>query len=91
MTSFDATSAADLPQLDLTSFAIPSAVQLQHPQPTHAPRFLLLYGSLRTRSFSRLLTQEAARILTLMGGEVKIFNPSGLKEWCGVRQSAMAR
>jgi arsenic resistance protein ArsH len=51
---------------------------LQHPQPTHAPRFLLLYGSLRTRSFSRLLTEEAARILTLMGGEVKIFNPSGL-------------
>jgi arsenic resistance protein ArsH len=44
----------------------------------HAPRFLLLYGSLRTRSFSRLLTEEAARILTLMGGEVKIFNPSGL-------------
>ena len=78
MTSFDATSAADLPQLDLTSFAIPSAVKLQHPQPTHAPRFLLLYGSLRTRSFSRLLTEEAARILTLMGGEVKIFNPSGL-------------
>ena len=78
MTSFDATSAADLPQLDATSFVIPSAAQLQYPQPSHAPRFLLLYGSLRTRSFSRLLTEEAARILTLMGGEVKIFNPSGL-------------
>ena len=78
MTSFDATTAADLPQLDVTSFVIPSADQLQHPQPSHAPRFLLLYGSLRTRSFSRLLTEEAARILTLMGGEVKIFNPSGL-------------
>jgi len=78
MTSFDATTAADLPQLDATSFVIPSAAQLQHPQPSHAPRFLLLYGSLRTRSFSRLLTEEAARILTLMGGEVKIFNPSGL-------------
>ncbi len=78
MTSFDATSAADLPQLDLASFAIPGVAQLQHPQPSHAPRFLLLYGSLRTRSFSRLLTEEAARILTLMGGEVKIFNPSGL-------------
>ena len=78
MTSFDATTAADLPQLDLVSFAIPIATQLQHPQPSHAPRFLLLYGSLRTRSFSRLLTEEAARILTFMGGEVKIFNPSGL-------------
>ena len=78
MTSFDATTITDLPQLDTASFAIPSAAQLQQPQPSHAPRFLLLYGSLRTRSFSRLLTEEAARILTLMGGEVKIFNPSGL-------------
>jgi arsenic resistance protein ArsH len=78
MTAFDPTMAADLPQLDTASFSIPSAAQLQHPQPANAPRFLLLYGSLRTRSFSRLLTEEAARILTLMGGEVKIFNPSGL-------------
>jgi arsenic resistance protein ArsH len=78
MSPFDATTIIDLPQLDAASFAIPSAAQLQQPQPSHAPRFLLLYGSLRTRSFSRLLTEEAARILTLMGGEVKIFNPSGL-------------
>ena len=78
MTPFDAITMSDVPQLDADSFAIPNAVQLQHPQPKHAPRFLLLYGSLRTRSFSRLLTEEAARILTLMGGEVKIFNPSGL-------------
>jgi arsenic resistance protein ArsH len=78
MTPIDATTMTDLPQLDAASFAIPTAAQLQHPQPNHAPRFLLLYGSLRTRSFSRLLTEEAARILTLMGGEVKIFNPSGL-------------
>ena len=78
MTPFDAITMSDVPQLDADSFAIPNAAQLQHPQPKHAPRFLLLYGSLRTRSFSRLLTEEAARILTLMGGEVKIFNPSGL-------------
>ncbi len=45
---------------------------------THPPRFLLLYGSLRKRSFSRLLTEEAARLLTAMGAEVKIFNPTGL-------------
>jgi arsenic resistance protein ArsH len=45
---------------------------------THAPRFLLLYGSLRQRSFSRLLVEESARLLQAMGGEVKIFNPSGL-------------
>jgi arsenic resistance protein ArsH len=78
MMPFDATTMTDLPQLDAASFAIPNPAQLQHLQPSHAPRFLLLYGSLRTRSFSRLLTEEAARILTLMGGEVKIFNPSGL-------------
>ncbi|WP_293600858.1 arsenical resistance protein ArsH, partial [Polynucleobacter sp. 39-46-10] len=44
----------------------------------HAPRFLMLYGSLRERSYSRLLTFEAARLLTAMGGEVKIFDPTGL-------------
>ena len=45
---------------------------------THAPRFLLLYGSLRERSFSRLLTFEAARLLQALGGEVRVFDPAGL-------------
>jgi len=44
----------------------------------HPPRILMLYGSLRERSYSRLATEEAARLLTAMGAEVKIFNPSGL-------------
>ena len=44
----------------------------------HRPRFLMLYGSLRERSYSRLLTFEAARLLRGMGGEVKIFDPTGL-------------
>lgn len=44
----------------------------------HAPRILLLYGSLRKRSFSRLLTEEAARILWALGAETRTFNPSGL-------------
>ncbi len=44
----------------------------------HPPRILMLYGSLRERSYSRLTTEEAARLLTSMGAEVKIFNPSGL-------------
>tara|TARA_R110000737_G_C14471543_1_gene466833 strand:- start:5 stop:715 length:711 start_codon:yes stop_codon:yes gene_type:complete len=44
----------------------------------HAPRILLLYGSLRDRSFSRLMTEEAARVLTRFGAEAKTFNPSGL-------------
>ncbi len=45
---------------------------------THKPRILLLYGSLRERSFSRLLVEEAARILNLLGAETKIFNPRDL-------------
>ncbi len=45
---------------------------------THAPRILLLYGSLRERSFSRLMTEEAARVLNRFGAETKTFNPSGL-------------
>ncbi|WP_246538708.1 arsenical resistance protein ArsH [Nissabacter archeti] len=45
---------------------------------THPPRILMLYGSLRERSYSRLTTEEAARLLTAMGAEVKVFNPSGL-------------
>ncbi len=44
----------------------------------HAPRILLLYGSLRDRSFSRLMTEEAARVLALFGAETKTLNPSGL-------------
>lgn len=44
----------------------------------HPPRFLLLYGSLRARSYSRLLTMEAARLLQAMGGETRIFDPAGL-------------
>jgi arsenic resistance protein ArsH len=45
---------------------------------THPPRILLLYGSLRDRSFSRLVVQESARILEAFGAETRIFNPSGL-------------
>jgi len=45
---------------------------------THKPRILLLYGSTRSRSFSRLLVEEAARLLERFGAETRIFNPSGL-------------
>ena len=44
----------------------------------HPPRILLLYGSLRERSFSRLMTEEAARVLRLFGAEIRIYNPQGL-------------
>lgn len=46
--------------------------------PGYAPRILMLYGSVRERSYSRLATEEGARLLTAMGAEVRIFNPSGL-------------
>ncbi|PXW94157.1 arsenic resistance protein ArsH [Sphaerotilus hippei] len=69
----------DLPNIDPALWAVPSPAALQPVAPArHAPRFLLLYGSLRERSFSRLLTQEAARLLEAMGGEARIFDPTGL-------------
>ena len=44
----------------------------------HKPRILLLYGSLRARSFSRFLTMEAARLLEHFGAETRIYDPHGL-------------
>ncbi|WP_417251943.1 arsenical resistance protein ArsH [Castellaniella sp.] len=70
----------DLPNIDAALFQQPDRQQLLTPErrATHAPRFLLLYGSLRERSFSRLAAEEAARILRALGGETRMFNPSGL-------------
>lgn len=45
---------------------------------THPAKILVLYGSLRERSYSRLLAEEATRILEHFGAEVKTFNPNGL-------------
>jgi arsenic resistance protein ArsH len=45
---------------------------------SHPPRILMLYGSVRERSYSRLATEEAARILRKLGAEVRVFNPAGL-------------
>ena len=69
----------DFPALETQFVAIPTPDQLEPRAPsTHPPRILLLYGSLRERSFSRLLTEEAARILRLMGCETRIFDPRDL-------------
>ncbi|MCF6444071.1 arsenical resistance protein ArsH [Nereida sp. MMG025] len=44
----------------------------------HAPRILMLYGSVRPNSYSRAAAQEGARVLTALGCDVKFFDPSGL-------------
>ncbi|NPU09615.1 arsenical resistance protein ArsH [Bradyrhizobium sp. 83012] len=68
-----------MPQLDETAFhPIDRAKLLEPALSSHPPRILLLYGSLRQRSFSRLLTEEAARILARFGAETRSFDPHGL-------------
>ena len=68
-----------LPNVDTELFAFPTLERLSPSvRATHPPRFLLLYGSLRKRSFSKLLALEAARLLEAMGAETRIFDPAGL-------------
>lgn len=68
----------DLPNVSTGDFQLPDASRLFRPASTHRPRILLLYGSLRQRSYSRFLTQEAARILDALGAETRIFDPRDL-------------
>ncbi len=68
----------DLPNIDADAFERPTTAALIPKPPMHPPRILLLYGSLRERSFSRFQAQEAARLLEAFGAETRIFNPSGL-------------
>ena len=78
----------DSPNLDAALFAVPSLAALQAPAPsTHAPRILLLYGSLRERSYSRLVTEEAARVLHALGAETRTFDPRGLPQPDGAPDS----
>lgn len=70
---------SETPQLSDPHFNTIDEARLFGPErSTHAPRILLLYGSLRSRSFSRLMTEEAARVLRRFGAEARTFNPSGL-------------
>ena len=69
----------DTPQITDAAFRQTDHSQLfPKNRPDHPPRVLLLYGSLRKRSFSRLMSQEAAQVLTRLGATTKIFNPAGL-------------
>ena len=72
-------SDALLPSLCANLLSMPEPARLwPATRSSHAPRILMLYGSLRERSFSRLLTLEGARLLQALGAEVRVFDPHGL-------------
>ncbi|GLK56885.1 arsenic resistance protein ArsH [Methylopila capsulata] len=68
----------DLPNVTDALLPTPDLSRLHGPRSTHAPRVLLLYGSLRPVSYSRLLTLEAERLLKRLGCDTKVFDPTGL-------------
>lgn len=68
----------DLPNVVVDSLDVPTIDRLRATPSTHPPRILLLYGSLRERSYSRFLTLEADRLLKHFGAETRIFDPHGL-------------
>jgi arsenic resistance protein ArsH len=71
----------ELPNIDVDHFRQPDLARLLPAErATHPPRILLLYGSVRERSYSRLVTEEAARLLQAMGAEPRIFDPRGLPQ-----------
>ena len=71
----------ELPNVDADSLHLPELARLLPAErAAHPPRILLLYGSVRERSYSRLLTEEAARLLHAMGAEPRIFDPRGLPQ-----------
>jgi arsenic resistance protein ArsH len=67
----------NLPALDRSYVDLKTATSFMNGL-DHAPRVLLLYGSLRERSYSRFAIEEAARLLKAFGAEPRIFDPSDL-------------
>lgn len=69
----------DFPALDAAHLQPIAPEKLFAPAPqNHPPRILLLHGSLRARSFSRLLNAEAERLLRRLGAETRVYDPAGL-------------
>ncbi|WP_420480449.1 arsenical resistance protein ArsH [Psychrobacter urativorans] len=72
-------SLTDLPNIDVNELQpIDIASLIGTSDPQHPPKILVLYGSLRERSFSKMVAEEASRLLRWYGCEVRTFNPSGL-------------
>ncbi|UGX88557.1 arsenical resistance protein ArsH [Phyllobacterium meliloti] len=69
---------SDLANTLSEALQIPDPEKLSVPLSAHRPRILLLYGSIRKVSYSRLLTQEAARLLEHFGAETRVYDPAGL-------------
>lgn len=69
---------SDLPNITADAFELPDIARLTDPPLQHKPRILMLYGSLRERSYSRLLTFEGKRLLEAFGAEVRVFHANGL-------------
>ncbi|RIX99112.1 arsenical resistance protein ArsH [Aureimonas flava] len=71
--------ALDLPSVDIDQLRPIDGNALASPgASTHPPRILVLHGSIRERSYSRLLSEEAGRLLRWFGCEVRTFDPRGL-------------
>ena len=68
----------DLPQMNDDMFHALEETRLFPSRANSPVKILILYGSLRSRSFSRLAAEEGARILEKLGAEVRFYNPSGL-------------
>ncbi|CAM3893194.1 MULTISPECIES: arsenical resistance protein ArsH [Pseudoalteromonas] len=74
------TAKIALPNLDQSQCHVPTSGDFNLNFSAHKPKILLLYGSLRERSYSKLVIEENARLLTHFGAEVKIFDPQGLPQ-----------
>lgn len=69
---------SDTPQMQPDQFHALDEARLFPPRDEAKPKILMLYGSLRKVSYSRLAAEEAGHILTALGADVRFYNPSGL-------------
>ena len=74
------TNLENLPNLNREQLHLPNHGRIAAKPLPHKPRILLLYSSLRERSYSRLVVEESARLLQVLGAESKIFDPRGLPQ-----------